>query len=398
METTIIAVYDNYADAEKACNALADAGIPRASTQIKSQSGTLSTSTDTSLSTSTPEHHEGSAIGNFFRSLFGADDERDHRDMYSESVRRGSAVVTVEADSETQADEAIAVLNRFDPVDIDERSNQWRSQGWTGYDESAPMLTSDEIARDRSTYTTPSTAARADLSATDTSLTGTSHHTDMARTGMAESAKIPVIQEELKIGKRMVQRGGVRVVQRVRETPVNETVNLHEETVRVERHPVDQPATAADLAAFKEGTVEMREMAEEAVVSKTARVVEEVVVGKEAHDRSETINDTVRRTDVDVEQLGAGGMAGRGVVDDDRDFRNHWQTSYAAQGGRYEDYDDAYRYGSGLSANDRFRNRHWADMETDVRSDWESSHPGGTWERVKDAVRYGAERVTGKRY
>lgn len=376
METTIIAVYDNYADAEKACNALADAGIPRANTQISSQSGSSLTGSDVGTTTTTATHHEGSGIGNFFRSLFGADDEREHRDVYAESVRRGSTVVTVDSISAAQADEVTAILNRYDPVDIDERSNQWRSQGWAGYDESAPMLTGDELVRERSTYSTPKKAARTDLS---------------------ESETIPVIQEELKVGKRMVQRGGVRVVQRVRETPVNETVNLHEETVKVERRPVDQPATAADLAAFKEGTVEMREMAEEAVVSKSARVVEEVVVGKESRDRTETINDTVRRTDVDVQQLGAGTTTGLTGTIDDQDFRNHWQTSYGAQGGRYEDYDDAYRYGYGLSGDDRYRNRQWADMEPDVRGDWEATHPGSTWEKVKDAVRYGAERVTGKR-
>ena len=75
-------------------------------------------------------------------------------------------------------------------------------------------------------------------------------------------------------------------------------------TARVERRPVDRPATEADLAAFKEGTIEVRESAEEAVVAKKARVVEEVRVGKEVNDRSETITDTVRRTEVDVDKVG----------------------------------------------------------------------------------------------
>jgi hypothetical protein len=178
---------------------------------------------------------------------------------------------------------------------------------------------------------------------------------------------------------------------------------LREEQVKVERRPVDQPATEADMAAFKEGSIEVSETAEEAVVSKTARVVEEVVVGKEVQNRTETIDDTVRRTDVEVEQMGASDVGTTGTVTnagvlpgDDQDFRNHWQTSYSSQGGRYEDYDDAYRYGSRVAGSDRYKNRQWAEMEPDLRGDWESSHPGSTWERVKAAVRYGAERVTGK--
>jgi uncharacterized protein (TIGR02271 family) len=112
---------------------------------------------------------------------------------------------------------------------------------------------------------------------------------------------IPVVEEELRVGKREVERGGVRVETRVEERPVQEQVNLREEQVRVERRPVDRPATADDINRAA-ASLEVRERSEEAVVQKTPRVVEEVVVGKEATQRTETIHDTVRRTDVDVEQ------------------------------------------------------------------------------------------------
>jgi len=84
---------------------------------------------------------------------------------------------------------------------------------------------------------------------------------------------------------------------------VQEQVTLREEHVTVERRPVDRPVTQADMSAFQQGTIEVTERAEQAVVAKEARVVEEVVVGKEATERTETIQDTVRRTDVDVEEL-----------------------------------------------------------------------------------------------
>jgi stress response protein YsnF len=87
------------------------------------------------------------------------------------------------------------------------------------------------------------------------------------------------------------------------ETPVEESVRLREERANVQRRAVDRPATEADLAAFKEGSIEVREMSEEAVVSKSARVVGEVEIGKTATEREETVPDTVRKTKIDMEKI-----------------------------------------------------------------------------------------------
>ena len=114
---------------------------------------------------------------------------------------------------------------------------------------------------------------------------------------------LPVIEERIAIGKRQVERGGVHVNQRVTERPVEETVRLREEHVHVERRPLNQPVDATNMEAFKEGVIEVTETAEEAVVSKQARVVEEVIVSKGVTERQETIRDSVQRTDVEIEQL-----------------------------------------------------------------------------------------------
>ena len=100
-----------------------------------------------------------------------------------------------------------------------------------------------------------------------------------------------------------MQRGGVRIHTSITERPVEEQVTLRDETVHVERRAVDRPITDADMAGMKDSTFELTETDEEAVVSKTARVVEEVSVGKQATEHTETVRDSVRRTDVDVEQL-----------------------------------------------------------------------------------------------
>jgi len=115
------------------------------------------------------------------------------------------------------------------------------------------------------------------------------------------------MEEQLNVGKREVERGGVRVRTRVVERPVEEAVRLREERVRVERRPVNRPVTDDDLNAFREGTIEVRGRGEEAVVGKQARVVEEVAINKEVGERTEAVRNTVRHTEVDVRDLEAGG-------------------------------------------------------------------------------------------
>lgn len=204
-----------------------------------------------------------------------------------------------------------------------------------------------------------------------------------------------MVEEQLQVGKRAVQRGGVRIYRHVTETPVQESVQLKEERVTVERTPVDEPASAADIEAFKEGTIEVRETVEEPVVAKTARVVEEVNVGKEIAERTETVSDTVRRTDVEVEQLGAGSTGAAATALSDDAFRQHWQSAYGSGGGKYEDYAQAYRYGANLAGNKQYQGYRWDELEPKVRSDWESTYAGSPWERTKQAVRYGWEKMTG---
>lgn len=124
-----------------------------------------------------------------------------------------------------------------------------------------------------------------------------------ARTIQGDAA-IPVVAEELVVGKRAVEQGGVRVYRRVVEVPVEESVSLREEHVTMERRPVDRAVTDSDLA-FGDRTIELTETAEEAVITKNARVVEEVLVGKRVSEHVETIHDTVRKTEVEVEQIPA---------------------------------------------------------------------------------------------
>jgi len=221
-------------------------------------------------------------------------------------------------------------------------------------------------------------------------------------------AVVPVVEEELQVGKRSVEKGGVRVKTHVTETPVEEHVNLREEHVKVERRPANRAAGSADLA-FKEGTIEVTERAEEAVVSKQAKVIEEVVISKHAHDRTETVRDTVRRTDVDVEEVDApkrstksttktSGTAAStsGFETFDSDFQKNYQSKFAKSGYTYPQFSPAYRYGYHLANDERYNSGDWATVEPQARSLWEQ-HNKGTWEEFKDAIQYAWDKVRGKR-
>ena len=254
-------------------------------------SSSSSSSYDSSSSSSSGSSGSGGGFWSGLKDVFMADDDRH---SYEEGVRRGGFLLTAHVPEE-QADEAVAILDKSGSVDFDQREQEWRSQGWAGYQ-----------------------GQRTGSAMGTTAAMGASSGMTGERSGTQEE-HIPIVEEQLRVGKREVNRGSTRVRSYVEEVPVHESVRLHEEHVNVERRPVDQPLSGADLdkgALFQDRTIEMTETAEEAVVGKEARVKEEVVVNKTATDRTEEIDDTVRRTNVDIDRDGAD--IDRGRTDSDR--------------------------------------------------------------------------------
>jgi len=274
---TVIAAFDDRQAAQRALERLIESGFSRDMVHLQARDDAWSDTADRTTSTADESHGFFDGIRRFFADLFGADEAEGDSGRYAESIRRGGTVLIVDAVDETEADRARGLLSSMDgTVDIDERASQWSREGWAGFDARA----SSDMPRSMAAGTEGTTRT--------------------------EGEKVmPVVQEELQVGKRAVSNGGVRVIQRVTETPVNEMIRLRAERATIERRPADRPASEADFANFKEGTIEVRETTEEPVVAKTARVVEEVVVGKEVQERTETVADTVRRTDVEVERMGA---------------------------------------------------------------------------------------------
>lgn len=234
----------------------------------------------------------GAAAGGILGALTGAGVPDEDANYYAEGVKRGGTLVMVEANDQ-EADDIYNIMQDHGAVDIDERGANYRQEGFSSFDPNAAVNTRSYSTEVPTTVTTTT----AQVAQTQAQAPVTVRQMDTGE------AVLPVMQEELQVGKRQVQRGGVRIYNRMVETPVEEQVKLHEETVNVERHPVNRAVTEADMASLKEGSFEVTARSEEAVVSKQARVVEEIVVDKQMQDRVETVRDTVRRTDVEVEKL-----------------------------------------------------------------------------------------------
>ena len=191
----------------------------------------------------------GDKISNFFHSLSGGDE--DAHTHYASGVNHGGALLTVRAEDEEAANVA-ELLHQYGAREIEDSSEQSSMKG----------IATDEVG----------------------------------------TTAIPVVEESLIVGKKEVDRGGVRIYSHIVERPAEADVTLRDERISVARRAVDRPATAADFQSGN-GSIELRATGEEAVVGKSSRVVEEVTVGKQATEHTEAIHDTVRKTEVEVEKL-----------------------------------------------------------------------------------------------
>ena len=394
--STVVAVYRNNADAQGAAAELKANGFSSNDIYISEvgQTGTNTRDVE-SAGYGSHHHHEGGITG-WFKSLFGHEDETDqdtYRD-YENAVSSGNVLLTVETDD--QSVEAVGdILDRFNPVDMRRENARDASAGTTA---TGGTTTGAAVAAGT---TSGSTAGRDYSAATQGAgaTTGGTARRVEAAAGQAEGQSIPVVHEELRVGKRRILRGGVRVYTRVVEQPVEESVRLREEKVRVDRQPVDRPVAESDLRAGRDQVIEVQEYAEEPVVAKQARVVEEVRVQKEATERDQTVRDTVRRTEVRVEGINAenAGQAGTAAQTDyDADYRRDFQTNYGTSGANYDEYAPAYRYGYEMANDPRYRGRKFDEVESDLRADYGQRYPNSAWDRFKNSIRYGWDKVTGK--
>lgn len=310
----LTAFFDNRSDAEAAADRIVDAGVARSDIRIVAGADTSTTS----ATTATPERERGffEALGDFFM-------PDEDRYSYAEGLRRGGYLLSVPTTGENR-DRILDILDDEGTIDMDAREESWRSEGWTSgattrtaYDTG---LSTDTTGLGGSQSTAgygagiSSSSDKVDYTALDTSRAGygATRDADMKD----RDGTIEVVEENLRVGKRDVSHGRVRVRSYVVEEPVSQDVNLRSERVEVERRAVDRPAGNLD-AAFRDQTLELEETAEEAVISKDARVTEEIDLNRVAENRTQTVSDTVRRTEVEIDDGRSSTSEGTRLSDEE---------------------------------------------------------------------------------
>jgi uncharacterized protein (TIGR02271 family) len=300
MSQTVIGIFNSSSEAQNAVHQLLSNGFTESNIDVASaNSGNYSnqsTNRDNDYDTAVTRNHDNdddNAVTRFFKNLFGNDDDESER--YSRAAQRG-CVVTVHAQSSDEAERASMLLDQYGAIDVDENERQYRGdydQRNTGYVDERTGLSAER---------TGLSDERTSLSEERTTGYDKTNF-DKDYDNVSEGKTLSVIEENLQVGKKEVETGGVRLRSRIVERPVEESLRLREEHIRVERNKVDRAASATDLDNFEEGTIEVTQRSEVPVVSKEARVVEEVSLGKEVEHREETVRDTVRKTEIDVEEF-----------------------------------------------------------------------------------------------
>ncbi len=252
----IVAVYDTVAHAEAAVNTLKSAGYPASDISVIKNEG----------STLDPAFSETG----FWQRLFGNDIGFRDAALYGQTVRGGGAIVSVRV-LESEAPDVIDLLDAHQPVDLVDRTRAFGSTH-------APKVA-----------VPPPTAGTAPRSAV------------LER----DEEVVRLAEEQLDVSKRRVESGKARVRRYVVERPVQANVTLHEEHVEIMRRTISEPGYPKNVD-WSEQIIEVAETAEEPVVNKTVRVTEEVVIRKKGSDHAETIKDTVRRQELDVERVPVG--------------------------------------------------------------------------------------------
>ena len=249
MNYTVVGLFKDLEKAKSASEKLIDAGFMAGDVDVSPQGGDALEAHD--------HFEEDEETGGFWDWLFGEDE--DTRTRYS-TVGARNTVVTINTDSKTEAHRAVTVLDDLGAIDVNEEFDNVNM----------------------------ASASRNEFVGNDAIVDG--------------EKTIPVVKEDIAVGKREVNTGGVSVRSTIIEKPVEENIRLRHERVYVKRNPVDRAVDAGN--AFQDKTIEVTERNEEAVVEKTARVVEEVTVGKEVEQVNETITDTVRETDIEIVDKG----------------------------------------------------------------------------------------------
>lgn len=289
----------------------------------------------------------GAAAGGIVGALVDLGVPEEEAGYFSEGIRRGGTLVTVRT-TEDRASQAADIMNRHNPVDVNQRSAYWRDNDWTGYDRSASPYTHEEIQRDRENYRTWS-QSRSGMGMGTMGAgmqdTGMTHHDR----DTADRDTLEMAEEELRVGKRQEMGDQIREEKRVVEEPV---------------------------------------------VEKRARITEEIELNKDVGTEQHTVRDTLRHTEVDIHHMDQDYQRDMDQYNEfEPMFRQHYQNNLSNTDYSYDNYHTAYTYGYDLANSSRYQGFDWNRLEPEARRNWESQNMDSPWEDFKDAIRAGWESV-----
>jgi uncharacterized protein (TIGR02271 family) len=242
----MVVLFDTVAESRRAEKALEDAGFPDPEVNTLDRDAIVELVGRAEFGPS------------FWLNLFGREVQLYEGAAYDKALSSGGAILTVRVHNDEEAERAEAVLSHYKPVDIEARG-------------------AGLIAEHRAL-------------------------------GDIKDEVLRLAEEQLEVGKKRVESGMTRVRRYVIERPVEAQVTLRNEHAEVIRKLVENPAVLSNIDwDWTDSTIEMVETREEAVVSKTARVAEEILLRKGETERTETITDTVRKQQVEIERLDEQG-------------------------------------------------------------------------------------------
>ncbi|WP_342641014.1 DUF2382 domain-containing protein [Rhodoligotrophos ferricapiens] len=267
---TIVAVFDTAEQADAAVKALKAAGFADADISMFDRSR-LTNNGKGSLSDPGLWHR-----------LFGDDIFEHEANVYAQAVDRGGVVVSLRA-VDNEVAHATGILDLHRPIDVHDRAITSGIAPAAHVETVAQTLAQAPLPPAQKVAVTPKLADA---------------HNDVLR----------LAEEQLNVGKQMVETGKTRVRRFVTERPVSADVTLHEEHADVIRKAVTDPNYVGDID-WADSTIEVVETAEHALVNKTARIVEEVSLKLTGSDHVETVHDKVRRQQVEIERVPSGAIA-----------------------------------------------------------------------------------------
>ncbi|HEY0867239.1 MAG TPA: general stress protein [Fimbriimonas sp.] len=329
----------------------------------------------------------GAATGGILGGLIGMGIPKEHADVYAEGVRRGGVIVAVEADE--REDEAETILLDHGAVDVEERRDIYRAEGFERFDENAPPYTKEQALEDgrdddvgRTSFVqdrqagrtpAPSFPETSGLGATEGSLTDS--YTGLGPHSISTGA---IGQPIDGVTRETVRDIGAGVHDDAHATPPpvveprppadgfhnEDAASVQGEGLGTPRTDFTASGTPGDFAPSTAGTTG--------------------TIGATSFDQTSVTREPAIGT-------GSGNAASTERTQPMVDFRSDFDREFAHKGMTYEQALPAFEYGYQCRNNESFRNREWNEIEQSMRDDWESRQPG-TWIMYREIVRSGWER------